>query len=52
MTGGTGTCTVAYDQAGDTNYNAATQVTSSTTATKASATVTLSNLTQAYTGSR
>ena len=29
MTSGTGTCTVKYDQAGDSNYNAATQVTES-----------------------
>jgi hypothetical protein len=34
MTGGTGTCTVKYDQAGDTNYNPATQVTEVVTATK------------------
>jgi|GEM_PF-1150853 len=36
MTSGTGTCTVRYDQAGNTNYNAATQVTESATAQKAS----------------
>jgi hypothetical protein len=35
MTSGTGTCTVKYDQAGDANYTAATQVTESTTAQKA-----------------
>jgi Bacterial Ig-like domain (group 3) len=35
MTSGAGTCTVKYDQAGDTNYNAATQVTESVTAEKA-----------------
>src|SRR5256712_14076256 len=39
MTSGTGTCTVKYDQAGDTNYNAATQVTESVTAQKANQTI-------------
>src|SRR5205085_2600673 len=34
MTSGTGTCTVKYNQGGDTNYNPATQVTESVTATK------------------
>ena len=34
MTSGTGTCTVQFDQAGDSNYNAAPQVTESVTATK------------------
>jgi len=34
MTSGTGTCTVKYDQAGDSNYNAAPQVTESVTAQK------------------
>ena len=33
MTSGSGTCTVKYDQAGDANYNPATQVTESVTAT-------------------
>src|SRR5258706_5558108 len=41
MTSGTGTCTVKYDQAGDTNYNAATQVTESVTAQKAAQTITV-----------
>ena len=36
MTSGTGTCSVKYDQAGDDNYNPATQVVESTRATKAS----------------
>jgi Carboxypeptidase regulatory-like domain len=36
MTSGTGTCTVKYDQAGDSNYNTASQVTESVTATKGS----------------
>jgi hypothetical protein len=44
MTSGTGTCTVAYDQAGDANYNAATQVTESVTAQKASQTITFAAL--------
>jgi len=39
MTGGTGTCSVKYDQAGDGNFNAATQVTESVTAQKASQTI-------------
>ena len=39
MTSGTGTCTVKYDQAGDANYNAATQVTESVTAQKAEQTI-------------
>ena len=43
MTSGTGTCTVKYDQAGDANYNAATQVTENVTATKAGQTI---NVTQ------
>ena len=41
MTSGTGTCTVRYDQAGDTNFNAATQVTESVTAQKANQTITV-----------
>jgi hypothetical protein len=36
MTSGTGTCTVMYDQAGTANYNAASEVTESVAATKAS----------------
>jgi len=51
MTSGTGTCTVKYDQAGDTNFNAASQVAESVTAQKASATIALSNLTQVFDGS-
>ena len=39
MTSGTGTCTVTYDQAGNTNYNAATQETESVTAQKANQTI-------------
>jgi len=50
MTSGTGTCTVKYDQAGNANYNAAPQVTENVTAQKASATITLSNLTQVFDG--
>ena len=41
MTSGTGTCTVKYDQAGDTNYNSAPQVTESVTAQKANQTITV-----------
>ena len=40
MTSGTGTCTVKYDQAGDGNYNPATQITESVTALKVSQTIT------------
>jgi hypothetical protein len=39
MTSGTGTCTVTYDQAGGTNYNAAPQKTESVTAQKANQTI-------------
>ena len=41
MTSGTGHCTVKYDQAGDDNYNAATQVTETVTAQKADQTITV-----------
>src|SRR5207302_3924756 len=40
MTSGTGTCTVKYDQSGNGNYNAASQVTESVTASKATQTIT------------
>jgi hypothetical protein len=40
MTSGTGTCTVKFDQAGDSNYNAATEITESVTAQKANQTIT------------
>src|SRR6202008_2055784 len=52
MTSGTGTCTVKFDQAGDSNYNAATEITESVTAQKASATVTFNagTLSQTYDG--
>jgi len=43
MTSGTGTCTVRYDQAGDTNFNAATQVTENVTAQKAGTATALSS---------
>src|SRR5213075_1895603 len=43
MTGGTGTCTVKYDQAGDGNYNAATQVTESVTAQTTATTTAVSS---------
>src|SRR5437016_13561855 len=42
MTSGTGTCTVKFDQAGDSNYNAATEITESVTAQKANQTITVS----------
>src|SRR5207244_2620321 len=41
MTTGTRNCTVKYDQAGDANYNAASQVTESVTAEKAEQTITV-----------
>ncbi len=44
MTSGTGTCTVKYDQAGDANYAAASQVTESTTAQKATQSINFSPL--------
>jgi hypothetical protein len=40
MTSGTVTCTVKFDRAGDTNYNAAPQVTESVTATKINQSIT------------
>ena len=39
MTSGTGTCTVTFNQAGDTNYNAATQKTEAVTAVKVGQTI-------------
>ena len=39
MTSGTGTCTVRYDQAGNSNYNPAPQVTETVNAQKASQTI-------------
>jgi hypothetical protein len=41
MTSGTGTCSVKYDQAGNSNYNAAPQVTESVTAQKADQAITV-----------
>jgi len=41
MTSGTGTCSVDYDQAGDSNYAAATQVTESVSAQKADQRITV-----------
>jgi hypothetical protein len=40
MTSGTGTCSVTYDQAGNTNYNPAAQITESVNAQKAGQTIT------------
>jgi FtsP/CotA-like multicopper oxidase with cupredoxin domain len=42
MNSGTGTCTVHYNQPGDTNYNAAPEVTENTSATKLSQSITVS----------
>jgi hypothetical protein len=42
MTSGTTACQVKYDQAGDANYNAASEVTESVTAQKADQTITVS----------
>ncbi|HSC50007.1 MAG TPA: carboxypeptidase-like regulatory domain-containing protein [Gaiellaceae bacterium] len=39
ITSGTGTCTVKYDRGGDSNYNAAPQVTETVTAQKANQTI-------------
>ncbi len=47
---GAGTCAVTAHQAGNLNYKAATDVTQSFTVNKATATVVLSNLIQAYNG--
>jgi hypothetical protein len=44
MTSGTGTCTVKYDQAGDANYNAAPELSETTTAQKAGQTITFGAL--------
>ena len=41
MTSGTGTCTVKYDQAGNANYNAASEVTESVAAQKAAQSITV-----------
>ena len=41
MTSGTGACTVTFDQAGNANYNAAPQVTETTTAQKAAQAITV-----------
>jgi hypothetical protein len=51
MTSGTGTCTVMYNQAGDSNYNAAPQVIQTVSAQKTGVfSVTLSNLSHTYDG--
>src|SRR5205807_7530785 len=41
MTRGTGSCSVKYDQAGDTNYNAAAQIVEYTMAQKAAQAITV-----------
>ena len=48
MTSGTGTCTVTFDQAGDSNYDAAAPVVQTTTAQKADPTVTATGNTCTY----
>jgi hypothetical protein len=50
MTSSTGLCSLTADQGGNSTYNPASQATQNTTAQKATATVTLTNLTQVYTG--
>ena len=47
---GAGSCTITASQGGDSNYNAATDVPQSFNIAKASATVSLSNLSQTYDG--
>jgi hypothetical protein len=47
---GTGTVVLAANQAGNTNYNAATEVTTSFSVSKAASTVTLGSLTPTYDG--
>ena len=41
MTSGTGRCSVKFDQAGDSNYNAATEVTETVNAVKAAQSITI-----------
>jgi probable HAF family extracellular repeat protein len=50
MTAGAGTCNVIFNQTGSSNYNPAGQITEAVTAQKATATITLSNLTQVFDG--
>jgi hypothetical protein len=50
MTSGTGTCTVTYNQAGSTGYYPAPEVTNSTVAQKADATVIVNGYSDAYDG--
>jgi uncharacterized repeat protein (TIGR01451 family) len=47
---GAGTCTITASQAGDANYNAASDVAQSFNIAKATATISLSNLSQTYDG--
>ena len=51
MTSGTGTCMLTFDQAGAPNYNAAPTVTLTTTAVKAVASLSMSNLNHTFDGS-
>lgn len=48
MTSGTGTCTVMYDQAGDTSYNPAPQIIEVVNAEKVTLTVTADDLSKVY----
>lgn len=51
MSSGTGTCTVHYNQAGNSNYNAAPEVTDTTTAEKADAIIVVTPYDVTYDGS-
>ena len=50
ITSGAGICTVHYNQAGDSNYNPAPEVTSNTTATKANAVIVVTPYSVTYDG--
>lgn len=50
MTSGTGTCTITYNQAGASGYNAAAEVTNTTSAQKAATTTTVTGGTFPYDG--
>jgi|GEM_PF-2971855 len=50
MTSGAGVCTITYNQAGNTNYNAAPQVSSATTAQKGTGTITVTPYSVPYNG--
>lgn len=48
MTSGNGTCTVTYNQAGNSSYNPAPQIIETTTASKKALTITANNATKTY----